>query len=172
MAEEETPTEGGEVSKGGGMKKMMIFGVAALVLVVVGIFAGPAVMNMISPPEDVAGDGEAVAEEKSSPPIYQTLHPPLVVNFKDEAGDSHFMQITMEVMSREQSVVNALRDNVAVVRNALILLYSGSVYEEVTTREGKEKMLEEGLEEIERVMVETTGEGGVEALYFTALVIQ
>jgi len=172
MAEEETPTGDVEESKGGGMKKMIIFAVVGLVLVAVGIFAGPAVMNMISPPEEVEGDGEAVVAETSSPPIYQSLHPPLVVNFKDEAGDSHFMQITMEVMSREQSVVNALRDNLAVIRNALILLYSGSVYEEVTTREGKEKMLKDGLEEIERVMVETTGEGGVEALYFTALVIQ
>lgn len=171
MAEEETTAEDVAESKGG-MKKMIIFAVAGLVLVAVGIFAGPVVMNMISPPEEVEGDGEAVAAETSSPPIYQSLHPPLVVNFKDEAGDSHFMQITMEVMSREQSVVNSLRENLAVIRNALILLYSGSVYEEVTTREGKEKMLKDGLEEIERVMVETTGEGGVEALYFTALVIQ
>lgn len=172
MAEEEILTEGIEEAKGGGMKKMIIFGVAGLVLVAAGIFAGPAVMNMISPPEEVEGDGEAVAEVTSSPPIYQSLHPPLVVNFKDETGDSHFMQITMEVMSREQTVVNSLRENVAVIRNALILLYSSSVYEEVNTREGKEKMLKDGLAEIERVMVETTGEGGVEALYFTALVIQ
>lgn len=173
MAEEETPTEGAEEeAEGGGKKKMIIFGVAGLVLLAVGIFVGPAVMNMISPPEESEGDGDAVAEVVSSPPIYQSLHPPLVVNFKDEAGDSHFMQITMEVMSREQTVVNSLRDNVAVVRNALILLYSGSVYEEITTRDGKEKMLKDGLEEIERVMIETTGEGGVEALYFTALVIQ
>ena len=100
------------------------------------------------------------------------MHPPLVVNFKDAVGDSHYMQITMEVMSRDQGVVNSVRDNLAVIRNALILLYSGSIYEEVTTREGKEQMLEDGLAEIERVMVETTGEGGVEALYFTALVIQ
>lgn len=172
MAEEETSDEATEEVKGGGKMKMIIFGVVGLVLVVIGIFAGPMVMNMISPPEEAEGDGEAVAEEITSPPIYQSLHPPLVVSFKDEAGDSHFMQITMEAMSREQSVVNSLRDNLAIVRNALILLYSTSVYEEVNTRKGKEKMLEEGLAEIERVMVETTGEGGVEALYFTALVIQ
>ena len=169
MAEEENPTEAAGEAAGGGKTKIIIFAVIGLVLVAVGIFAGPAVMNMISPPEPEA---EAAAEPASGPPIYQTLHPPLVVNFKDAAGDSHYMQITMEVMSREQGVVIAVSDNLAVVRNALILLYSGSVYEEVTTREGKEQMLEDGLAEIERVMVETTGEGGVEALYFTALVIQ
>ena len=169
MAEEENPTDAAEEAPGGGKMKIIIFAVVGLVLVAVGIFAGPAVMNMISPPEPEA---EVAAEPTSGPPIYQTLHPPLVVNFKDAAGDSHYMQITMEVMSRKQAVVNSVRDNLAVIRNALILLYSGSVYEEVTTREGKEQMLEDGLAEIERVMVETTGEGGVEALYFTALVIQ
>lgn len=174
MADEEnTEAAAEEEAQGGGMKKMILFGVIGLVLIAVGIFAGPAVMNMISPPDDVGADGdEVVAKVADGPPIYQSLHPPLVVNFKDEAGDSHFMQITMEVMSRDQAVINRVRDNVAVIRNALILLYSGAILEEIETRRGKEQMLEDGLEEIERVMVKTTGEGGVEALYFTALVIQ
>lgn len=174
MADEEnTEAAAEEQAEGGGMKKMILFGVIGLVLIGVGIFAGPAVMNMISPPEETETEGEEVAAKVSDgPPIYQSLHPPLVVNFKDEQGDPHFMQITMEVMSRDQGVINRVRDNVAVIRNALILLYSGAILEEIETRAGKEQMLEDGLEEIERVMVETTGEGGVEALYFTALVIQ
>lgn len=169
--EEQTEGEVAEAPKGG-MKKMIIMGVAGLVLLVIGIFAGPAVMNMISPPEESEEAEEVVAEAASGPPIYQTLHPPLVVNFEDENGDAHFMQITLEAMSRDQTVINAVRDNVAVIRNALILLYSSAVYEEVATREGKEKMLRDGLAEVERVMKETTGKGGVEALYFTGLVIQ
>ena len=170
MAEEDNATEA-EEKKGGGMLKMIIFGVVGLVLVGAGIFLGPMILGSGEPEE--AADGEAeVAEANSGPPIYQSLHPPLVVNFKDEAGDPHFMQITMEVMSRDQTVVNSVRDNTAVIRNALILLYSGTVREQIETREGKEQMLDDGLAEIERVMVETTGEGGVEALYFTALVIQ
>ena len=60
----------------------------------------------------------------------------------------------------------------AVVRNSLILLYSSAVYEEVTTRDGKEKMLTDGLAEIQRVMDETAGVSEIEAIYFTSLVIQ
>lgn len=173
MADEENTEAVAEEAQGGGMKKMILFGVVGLVLIAIGIFAGPAVMNMISPPEEAAGESdEAVAVVADGPPIYQSLHPPLVVNFKDEEGDAHFMQITMEVMARDQGVINRVRENVAVIRNALILLYSSAIFEEIETRDGKEKMLEDGLQEIERVMVETTGEGGVEALYFTALVIQ
>ena len=169
MAEDEITTEGAE-EKGGGMMKKVILVVVGIVLIAVGIFAGYAIKNMISPPPEVP-EGEEVAVD-AGPPIYQSLHPPLIVNFKDERGEAHFMQITMEAMSRDQSVINAVRDNMAVIRNALILLYSGAVYEEVETREGKEQMLADGLAEVQRVVKETTGETGPEALYFTALVIQ
>jgi len=169
MAEEETSTESPE-NEGGGMMKMIILAVVGIVLIAVGIFAGPAIQNMISAPPEAAQGEEVIAD--AGPPIYQSLHPPLVVNFKDAAGDAHFMQVTMEAMSRDQTVINAVRENMAVIRNALILLYSGAIYEEVETRKGKEKMLADGLAEVQRVVKETTGETGPEALYFTALVIQ
>ncbi len=167
MAEEEIQEEG---EKKGGMGKMLMFGGIGVLLVVVGIFVGPMVMNSDEPAE--GAEGEEVAEVSNKPPIYQTLHPPMVINFKDEVGDAHFMQITMEVMSRDQEVINLVRDHTPAIRNALILLYGQSIYEEIVTREGKEKMLEDGLAEIQRVILENTGEEGVEALYFTALVVQ
>lgn len=169
MAEEEKDTEAAAESGGGLMKKLMLVG-AGLALLGAGVFGGMTFFGGDAPAEDA----EAVAEEAPSdgPALYTSLHPPLVVNFRDSVGDSHFMQVTMEVMSRDQDSINAVRDHVAVVRNSLILLYSGVIYEEVTTREGKEKMLADGLAEIQRVMTEQTGDTAVEAVYFTALVIQ
>ncbi|MDX1498781.1 MAG: flagellar basal body-associated FliL family protein [Woeseiaceae bacterium] len=171
MADEavDTPEEAPEAN-GGGMLKILALGGGAVVLLAVGIFAGPAVMNMISPPAEEAT--EAAPEPGSGPALYTSLHPPIVVNFKDEAGEQHYMQITMEVMARDQGVINSVREHVAVIRNALILLYSGVTYEEVVTHEGKEKMLADGLEAIREVMTEIGGEPGVEAVYFTNLVIQ
>jgi flagellar FliL protein len=169
MAEEATETETAEAAGGGMMKKLMMIG-GALALVGGGVFAGMTFLGGDQPPE-----GEEVAEEataSAAPALYQSLHPPLVVNFKDTAGDSHFMQVTMEVMSRDQEVINAVREHTPVIRNALILLYSGAIYDEVTTRDGKQQMLADGLEEIQSVMTEQIGEPGVEAVYFTALVIQ
>ena len=175
MAEENTETEAEaeEQPKGGGLVKKLIFAGLALVLVAVGIFIGP---MLLGGGEEEMAEGEAAeesAEVPSAPPIYQSLHPPLVVNLKSEAGDSHFMQITMEVMSRNQGVINSIREHTPVIRNSLILLYGNVLYESVQTREGKEEMLATGLEEIRRVMQETTGKSEhIEALYFTALVIQ
>ena len=170
MADEENAT-GEAAENSGGMGKMIMFGGIAVVMLVIGIFAGPAIMNMISPPpeEDAAA---AEAEPTDGPALYTSLHPPILVNFKDSMGDPHFMQITMEVMARDQDVINSVREHTAAIRNSLILLFSGAVYEEVTTTEGKEKMLQDGLEKIQEVMTETIGEPGVEAVYFTNLVIQ
>ncbi len=170
MAEEEKDTEAPE--KSGGMGKTLMLAGAGLVLVAVGIFVGPMLIGGDEEPAE-GEDGEVVAEKSSGPPIYQSLHPPLVVNFQSETGDSHFMQITMEVMSRDQGAINAVREHTPVIRNSLILLYGNAVYEAVTTREGKEQMLADGLAEIQRILDEQDSDGeAVEALYFTALVIQ
>jgi len=178
MAEEENnETEAPEESGGGLVKKLMMGGMA-LVLVGGGIFAGPAVMNIISPPpaedegEGVVEEGEEAPEESKQPALYVSLHPPLVVNIKDAVGETHFMQITMEVMARDQELLNSVREHAAVIRNNLILLYSTAIYEDVTTREGKEKLLSDGLQEIKSAMLDLVGDDGIEALYFTTLIIQ
>lgn len=169
MAEEANETETAEAAKGGMMKKLMM-GVVALALVGGGVFAGMTFLGGDEPTADEASAEDAAPSK--GPALYTSLHPPLVVNFKDSVGDSHFMQITMEVMAREQTTINAVREHTPVIRNALILLYGGAIYEEVVTVEGKKKMLADGLAEIQAVMTEQIGEPGVEAVYFTALVIQ
>ncbi|MGI9248392.1 MAG: flagellar basal body-associated FliL family protein [Woeseiaceae bacterium] len=168
MAEEENATENAE--KSGGMMKKLMFAGIGLALVGAGVVGGMTFFG-----GDAPAEGEELVEEAaeaSDPALYTSLHPPLVVNFKDSVGDSHFMQITMEVMARDQNVINSVREHTPVIRNSLILLYSGVIYDEITTRGGKEQMLADGLAEIQKVMTEQIGEPGVEAVYFTALVIQ
>ncbi len=171
MADETNETESEtETPAGGGMMKKLVLIGGAVALIAAGVYAA---MTFLGSDEPV--EGEEITEEApvvAAPALYASLHPPLVVNFKDAHGDSHYMQITMEAMARDQDVINAVREHTPVIRNALILLFSGAVYEEVITREGKEQMLADGLLEIQQVMEERIGETGVEALYFTALVIQ
>ncbi|MGB5257950.1 MAG: flagellar basal body-associated FliL family protein, partial [Woeseiaceae bacterium] len=169
MAEEEKDTGSAAESGGGMMKKLMLAGIG-VALLGAGVFGGMTFFGGEAPAEDVEAAGQALPAD--GPALYTSLHPPLVVNFKDSVGDSHFMQITMEVMARDQNIINSVREHTAVIRNSLILLYSGAIYEEIITREGKEKMLADGLAEIQAVMTEQIGEPGVEAVYFTALVIQ
>lgn len=172
MAEEENAVEEGAAPKAGGMARKLIFGVVVILAVAGGAFAA---VTFMKPGESAPADETEVAVEAAGSPkaaIYTSLQPPLLVNLTDTVGSSHFMQVTMEVMAREQDVINAVRDNAPIVRNSLILLYSGENYEDVVTREGKEKMLADGLAEIKKVMKQESGVSGIEAIYFTNLVIQ
>ncbi len=171
MVDEENAVEGAEAPmEGGGKKRLIVLAGGVVLLLVIGIVAGPMVMNMLASP--AVEQAPKLKAANSGPALYTSLHPPLVVNFNDRQGDAHFMQITMEVMSRDQNVINLVREHVAVIRNALILLYSSAVFEEVATREGKEQMLADGLAEIQQVIADVAGVQGVEAVYFTSLVIQ
>lgn len=156
---------------GAGMQKILIAG-GALVLVVLGVFAGPMITSALSgsPAETAAAEGAPAEAGKSA--LYTSLHPPLVISFKDSDGDNHYMQMTIDVMARDQKVIDAVKQHTPVIRNALILLYGNVDRDAVGSRAGKEKMLADALTEIQNVMTRQTGSAGVEAVYFTSLIVQ
>ncbi len=177
MADENENQE--EEQKSGGLMKKLMFAVIGLVLVGIGAFAGLTFMGGSEPELDENGEPivEEEADEESKatgdgPVFYTALAPPLVVNFKDRIGDDHVMQVTLEMMARDQATINEVREHAPLIRSSLILLYSSYIYEDVSTREGKQKMLDEGLAEIQALMVKRLGKPAVEELYFTGLVIQ
>lgn len=172
MAEDQTDEQPDELEEGevkkGGLLKWIVVGVLAIGLGVGGWFAYPLVMG--SEPEADAEMAEDEPEDK--PALFAPLAPPLVLNFTDQYGDAHFMQMTLEVMSRDPAVIDHVRNHAAVIRSQLILLFSDLTYEAVVTRDGKEAMLDDALGEIRAIVKRETGETGVEAVYFTGLVIQ
>lgn len=52
MADPTNDADADEAPAGGGKMKLIMLGGGALVLLAVGIFAGPAIQNMISPPDE------------------------------------------------------------------------------------------------------------------------
>ena len=174
MAENETEEQNDVEEPKGGSKKLIVIAVVLIVLGIGGFFAYKPIMNMVSPPEvseeEAAKAGEPV--DTSDPALFAPLNPPLVINFKDSYGEPHLLQVTMDVMSRDQRVIDEVKNHAAVIRNALILMYGNVDYDFIQTREGKEAMLDDALQEIRRIIERETGMTGVEAVYFTSLIIQ
>ncbi len=128
--------------------------------------------------EDVDEDAPATVKKnkkkkKSSnePPIFTGLDPAFVVSFKDQS-QARFMQLSVELMSRDQEVIDIVDSYKPMIRNNLLLLFSSQKFAEIVTREGKEKLLEQTLEEVNNTLYNEAGIDGVEAVYFTAFVAQ
>lgn len=103
--------------------------------------------------------------------IYVELSPAFTVNFHGTHG-ARFLQISVEAMTREPKVRELLKQHMPMIRNQLVLLFSSQSAEELATREGKEKLLQDTLTTIQKVLERETGTGGVEAVFFTSFVMQ
>jgi len=174
--------EGGK--KSSKMKLVLIILVLLLVLVAGG-GATWYFLGMPNPLADQAAEtasaeetegGEAVAKpkkkkEEQGPPVFVELDPDFVVSFKDQRL-ARFMQLRVKLMSRDPDLMEIVEQYKPVLRNNLLLLYSSQKFEEVVTREGKERLLEESLDEVNRTLDKEAGVSGVEAVYFTSFIAQ
>ena len=158
---------GAPAKVGGSIGKTLLIALGGVALVGAGIFASSFFGN-----QDTSGQSAEEPARAVKQALYTSLQPPLVVNFRDSSGDSHYMQVTLEIMARDQKVIDAVKQHSAMVRNSLILLFSGTVdYAALNTREHKEQLLTDALGEVRKVMGER-GVDGIEAVYFTSLIIQ
>ena len=162
-------------------KKIIIFIVLAVVLIGISIGGTLFAVKLLSPepePEvilDENGDpvideGEEVIEPKKSA-IYFPLKPPIIVNFQAR-GRQRFMQAEITLMTRDDDVIEAVELHMPVIRNNLVLLFGGQVYEELQTEAGRELLRQQALESLQEIMQQELEKPGIEKLLFTNLVMQ
>ncbi|HEY3786345.1 MAG TPA: flagellar basal body-associated FliL family protein [Steroidobacteraceae bacterium] len=149
-------------------KKWLIIGIVASVVLV----GGGAGAWFLVPNGDPHAKKEAKAKEPLAPPLYVALDPPFVVNFE---GDPlvRFLQVAVQVMTRDPATMELLKANDPAVRNDLLLLLGNQKSTVLGTRDGKEHLRGDALVAIRHVI---EGAGGkpdkVEAIYFTSFVMQ
>jgi flagellar FliL protein len=170
---------------GGGIGKTIGLGVGLFVLVIAAQFVTGIVGCMVLPglmpgcPEPVAEvtkDGKPVEAAPKGPPIYHAFDPPLVVSFQEQ-GSMRFLQVTVEVMARDEESIAAITTHMPVIRNNLLNIFSGKGFADLTTREGKETLRKECLTEVQKVLKANQPADAehalkVEDLYFTSFVVQ
>lgn len=121
--------------------------------------------------EESTTQAEAEEEpEKKGEAIYHPLDT-MVVNFTKK-GPARFLQVDIQVMTRDGAVVDAIEAHTPIIRNDILLLLSNQTYEKVSTLEGKEQLRQEVLETIQRILKEQGEPDSVEAVYFTSFVMQ
>ena len=151
-----------------GRMKLIIIGVAALVLLGGGGFAG---WKMMSGKPDAKSPAKKEEVEKL-PPRYINLDPPFVVNFEAESM-VRFLQVTVGVMTRDPAMEIIVKENDPRVRNDLLMILSNQTNATVSTLEGKEARRTRCLESVRGIVKEMGGDPKkIEALYFTSFVMQ
>ncbi|NGP52526.1 flagellar basal body-associated FliL family protein [Thioalkalivibrio sp. XN8] len=161
-----------EAAAGGGRKR----GKGRLVIIVVllaALAAGGYFARQVFFADDPAADATAAEEQAGSRSNaqYLALDPPLVVNFA-AGGKLRYLQVSVEVMSRDGAAIETVQRHTPAVRNALIALFSERDYEALLTRDGKEALRQEALEVIRQELTLLTGEPQAEDVYFSSFVMQ
>ena len=105
------------------------------------------------------------------PPIYYELHPDFVVLFRD-AKTAHYIKASVQVMTRSEEIIEAIKLHNPVIRNAVIMILSAQDSEHLSTREGMEELRAGILTGIQKVLTEQTGNPGIEDVYFSNFIMQ
>jgi flagellar protein FliL len=181
----------------GGSKKLLII-IAAAVLVLGGGGAGAFFfMHNSAADEEVSADsgegeqadakdtkkekGKSKKDAKGKkgkeaapklPAIYVEFQPPFVVNF-DAKGVMRFLQVSIQVMTRDHETSEMVKLHEPKIRNNMLLLLGSQTLDTISTTEAKEELRRKALETIAKIVDDEGGEGKkVEDLYFTSFVMQ
>ena len=168
MAEEQAGTGTG---KSGGTAKLLL--VSLVVSLVMSSAVGAAVYFLLQdgPPASAAEEASEEAEnEPAGPPIYHELEDSFIVNLSEQPG--RFLQVSVQLMTRNEQVVDAIDRHTPIIRNNLLILFSTQTLEDISTREGKEALRVAALEEVKAILEQRGEPDDVEEVFFTSLVVQ
>lgn len=158
-----------------GSKKKLIIIVAAAVLLLGG--GGGAAWFFLHGGDAAAAHEEPSKESKKKKKKDPEAKPEYVpveaftVNLQPENGEQYLqVQFTLQVAGAEQATV--IKDNMAIVRNRVLLLLSSKKASEIATLEGKQQLAAE----IQAVVTDPFEKGGdeqeVSDVLFTSFIIQ
>jgi flagellar FliL protein len=177
MADEEVTNESDE-KPNNSKKKLILFIVLAIALVGLSIGGTLLALKLLDPVPEVElkldADGNPITEiidEIKGPAIYFPLRPALIVNYNVK-GRQRFLQIEISIMTRDKEVVKAVERHMPMIRNNLIILFSGQTYDELQTDEGRQLLKQDSLKELQKIMKKEIGKPGIEKILFTNFVMQ
>ena len=98
-----------------------------------------------------AHGGGATKEVK--PLLYQTMVPEFVVNF-GPGSKVRYLQVDLQVSTRDEKAIEAVNTYRPVLRNDILVLLSGTNYEELIQRSGKEALQKKLLNVINKIIVD------------------
>ncbi|MDQ2068468.1 flagellar basal body-associated FliL family protein [Natronospira bacteriovora] len=155
------------------MKAWILGGIGIVLVLLIGLGTGLFLAGAL----DGNGNGgaenavPAAVEEMRQPPIYYAIEPAFVVNVEAERR-VRYLQVKVELMSRDQASLDAVERHMPRVRNRLLMLFSDVEFEKARSAAGREALQDEALRQIVELLEEEEEPSDIEALFFTNFVMQ
>jgi flagellar FliL protein len=159
--------------KKAGKPWLLIFGIVVLLA-----GGGGAATWFLSKPANAHAAEGAAADAKPAggvpaPAQYVALEPAFVVNLEGGGGVSRYLQVEVQLMTRDATAAKDLETHAPAIRAGLLMLFSQQQAESLGSRAGKEKLQAVALAEVNRLLKAETGTPkAAEALMFTSFVMQ
>ncbi len=153
-----------------GKLKLILLLVLALLLAI-GLSVGATWFFLHKSDSKPATEPAAAAANVKQPAIYESMSPAFVVNF-NQNGRQRYMQVSITMQARDQAALEALKVHMPVIRNNLVMLFSGQAFESLATPVGQEMLRQKATASVQEVAQKEVGKLVVDQLLFTNFVLQ
>ncbi|MFJ4371469.1 flagellar basal body-associated protein FliL [Pseudomonas japonica] len=153
-----------------GKLKLILLLVLALLLAI-GLSVGATWFFLHKSDSKPAAEPAAAAANVKQPAIYESMSPAFVVNF-NQNGRQRYMQVSITMQARDQAALEALKVHMPVIRNNLVMLFSGQAFESLATPVGQEMLRQKATASVQEVAQKEVGKLVVDQLLFTNFVLQ
>ncbi|MGF6202306.1 flagellar basal body-associated protein FliL [Pseudomonas laurylsulfatiphila] len=153
-----------------GKLKLIILIVVALLLAI-GVSVGATWYFMHSAQSKPAADVAQTAPVGKQPAIFESMAPAFVANF-NQNGRQRYMQVSITMLARNPADLEALKVHMPVIRNNLVMLFSGQDFATLASPVGQEMLRQKATASVQEVAQKELGKVVIEQLLFTNFVLQ
>ncbi|OLS63501.1 flagellar basal body-associated protein FliL [Pseudomonas putida] len=153
-----------------GKLKLILLLVLALLLAI-GLSVGATWFFLHKSDSKPAAEPAAAAANVKQPAIYESMAPAFVANF-NQNGRQRYMQVSITMQARDQAALDALKVHMPVIRNNLVMLFSGQSFETLATPVGQEMLRQKATASVQEVAQKEVGKLVIDQLLFTNFVLQ
>ena len=150
-----------------GKLKLIILIVVA-VLLAIGLSVGATWYFMHSPKSEAVPQADVNVK---LPAIYEPMAPAFVVNFNAN-GRQRYMQVSVTLQARDPADLKALMVHIPVIRNNLVMLFSGQTFDDLATPVGQEILRQKTTASVQEVAQKELGKVVIDQALFTNFVLQ
>ena len=153
-------------------KKLILIIVGAIVglMIIIGASVGVTLMMVGGDSQQSAAEAEAKVLPKDA--IYIPVKT-MTVNFADAGtGAAQFLQVDISLMTYEPELVDLAKSHMPIIRNDMLNLLGAQTYKDVSSAEGKEALRAKLLLIVQKILMEQEEREGIEAIYFTKIIMQ